>query len=91
MSDFTTEIQKLQLRITELEKQKQKFENTSFDHNINLINVILDEKKNQINRNTYSKSKPLAKWNDEQLVKRLQAIYNILKNLDERLSKIEEK
>ena len=91
MSDFTTEIQKLQLRITELEKQKQKFENTSFEDNMNLINIILDEKKSKINRNIYSKSKPLAKWNDEQLVKRLQAIYNILQNLDERLCKIEEK
>ena len=91
MGDFTTEIQKLQLRITELEKQKQKFENTSFEDNMNLINIILDEKKSKINRNIYSKSKPLAKWNDEQLVKRLQAIYNILQNLDERLCKIEEK
>jgi len=92
MSSDTDEIQKLQLRILELEKQKKmKVIKTSIDHNFNVINDVLTEKKNAINNNRYSKSVPLARYYDQQLVTRLEAIYNILQIVDERLKKLEEK
>ena len=95
MSSITEEIQQLQLRILELEKQqKEKDEsdkNTSIEHNFKVINDVLTEKKTAINNNRYSKSVPLAGYYDEQLVRRLEAIYNILQIVDERLKKIEEK
>ena len=95
MSSITEEIQQLQLRILELEKQqKEKDEGdkkTSIEHNYKVINDVLTEKKTNIKTNRYSKSIPLARYYDEQLVTRLEAIYNILQIVDERLKKIEEK
>jgi len=95
MSSHTDEIQQLQLRILELEKQKKEKDEidkkTSIDHNFNVINDVLYEKKKKININMYSKSVPLARYYDQQLVTRLEAIYNILQIVDERLKKLEEK
>ena len=95
MSSVTEEIQQLQLRILELEEQqKEKDESdkkTSIDHNFKVINDVLTEKKTAINNNRYSKSVPLARYYDQQLVTHLEAIHNILQNVDERLKKLEEK
>jgi hypothetical protein len=93
MSSVTEEIQQLQLRILELEKQKkdESDKKTSIDHNFNVINDVLTEKKTAIDNNRYSKSVPLARYYDQQLVTHLEAIYNILQIVDERLKKLEEK
>jgi hypothetical protein len=95
MSLITEEIQQLQLRILELEKQKKEKdksdEKTSIDHNFRVINDVLTEKKTAINNNRYSKSVPLAKYYDQELVTHLEAICNILQIVDERLKKLEEK
>jgi hypothetical protein len=95
MSSVTEEIKQLQLRILELEKQKKEKDEsekkTSIEHNFNVINNVLTEKKSAINNNRYSKSVPLARYYDQELVTHLEAIYNILQNVDERLKKIEEK
>ena len=77
MHSVTDEIDQLQLKILELEKlkilelEKQK---KLIDYNFNVINDILTEKKTSINNNRYSKSIPLARYNDEQLVIQLEAI-----------------
>ena len=95
MSSVTEEIQQLQLRILELEKQKKEKDEsdkkTSIDHNFNVINDLLTEKKTAINNNRYSKSVPLARYYDQELVTHLEAIYNILQIVDKRLKKLEEK
>ena len=95
MSSVTEEIQQLQLRILELEQQqKEKDESdkkTSIYHNFKVINDVLTEKKTAINNNRYSKSVPLARYYDQQLVTHLEAIHNILQIVDERLKKLEEK
>lgn len=95
MSSITEEIQQLQLKILELEKQqKEKDESdkrTSIEHNFKVINDVLTEKKTAINNNRYSKSVPLARYYDQELVRHLEAIYNILQILDERLKNLEEK
>jgi len=95
MSSVTEEIQQLQLRILELEKQKKEKDNsdkkTSIDHNFKVINDVLTEKKTAIINNRYSKSVPLARHYDQELVTHLEAIYNILQIVDERLKKLEEK
>jgi hypothetical protein len=66
MSSVTEEIQRLQLRILNLEKQqkeKDKCDETpSIDHNFNVTNNILTEKKTAINSNRYSKSDLLARY-----------------------------
>ena len=48
------------------------------------------EKKTNITNNRYSKSVPLARYYDQQLVTQLEAIYNILQIIDERLTKLEQ-
>jgi hypothetical protein len=94
MSSVTEEIQQLQVRILELEKQKkEKDENdkkTSIDHNFNVISELLDKKKTAITNNRYSKAVPLARYYDQELVTHLEAIYNILQIVDERLKKLEQ-
>ena len=95
MSSVTEEIQQLQLRILELEKQKKEKDEsdkkTSIDHNFKVINNLLTEKKTDIINNRYSKSVPLARYYDQELVTHLEAIYNILQIVDERLKKLEDK
>jgi len=95
MSSISEEIQQLQLRIVELEKQKKEKDEsdkkTSIDHNFKVINDLLTEKKTAINNNRYSKSVPLAKYYDQELVTHLESIYNILQIVDERLKKLEDK
>jgi hypothetical protein len=95
MSSVTEEIQQLQLRILELEKQKKEKDEsdkkTSIEHNFKVINDVLTVKKTAIINNRYSKSVPLARYYDQQLVTHLEAIYNILQIVDERLKKLEEK
>jgi len=92
-SAIEEEIRQLQLRILELEKQKKEKDEsdkkTSIDHNFNIINDVLTEKKTAIVNNRYSKSVPLAKYYDQELVTHLEAIYNILQIVDERLKKLE--
>ena len=84
MCSVTEGIKQLQVRILELEKR-------SIDHNFKVINDVLTEKNTAINNNNYSKSVPLARYYDQELVTHLEAIYNILQNVDERLKKLEEK
>ena len=95
MSSVTEEIQQLQSRILELEKQQKEKDKidkkTSIDHNFKVINDVLTEKKTAINNNRYSKSVPLARYYDQELVTHLEAVYNILQIVDERLKKLEEK
>lgn len=93
MSLVTEEIQQLQLRILELEKQQKEQDinekKKSIDYNFNVINDVLTEKKTAITNNKYSKSVPLARYYDQELVTHLEAVYNILQIIDERLKKLE--
>ena len=91
MSSVSQEIQQLQLRILELEKQeKENDKKISINHNFNLINDLLNEKKTNITINRYSKAIPLARYYDQELVTHLEAIFNILQIVDERLKKLEQ-
>lgn len=95
MNSISEEIQELQLRILELEKQKiekdSNYNKTSINHNFNIINDLLTKKKDAITNKKYSKSVPLARFYDQELVTHLEAIYNILQIVDKRLKKLEEK
>lgn len=93
MSSITEEIQQLQIKLNELEKQKKENEEnnkkTSISYNFEVINNLLNEKKTAITNNKYSKSVPLARYYDQELVTHLEAIYNILQVFNERLDKLE--
>jgi hypothetical protein len=93
MSSVTEEIQQLQLRIVELEKQKKENDEhdkkTSIDHNFNVINELLTEKKQKLsNKKCYTVS---GRETNQELVTHLEAVYNILHIIDERLKKLEDK
>ena len=93
MNSIAQEIQQLQLKLDELEKQKKEKEEhdkkISISHNFGVINNLLNGKKTAITANRYSKAVPLAKYYDQELVTHLEAIYNILQVFNERLNKIE--
>jgi len=96
MNLITEEIQQLQLRILELEKEQKKKDEidkkTSIDHNFNVINDVLEKKKTFINNNYYSKPRSITGVNySKDIIIHLEAIYNILKIVDKRLKKLEEK
>ena len=95
MSSVTEEIQQLQLRIVELEKQKKEKEEsdkkTSIDHNFKVLNDLLTEKKTALKNRYKNKLVLLAQSYDQAHVTHLEAIYNILQIVDERLKKLEEK
>ena len=94
MSHFNDEIQLLQLRILELEKQKKEAEECfnikeSIEFNFKIINDVLNNKKKAIKNNKYTKSSTISKILDQEHVKHLEAIYNILQILDNRIIDLE--
>ena len=94
MSRFNDEIQLLQLRILELEKQKKEEEECfnikeSIEYNFKIISDVLNNKKIAIKNNKYTKSSTISKILDQEHVKHLEAIYNILHILDNRISDLE--
>jgi hypothetical protein len=100
MNSIDTEIQQLQARIAELEKIKKEssetdafklIENPSVADNLVIINNILKEKKQAIVNNRYSSAVPLARFYDQELVTRLEAISNILQQFNKRLIRLERK
>jgi hypothetical protein len=85
------EIEQTQLKILNLERQQNvKDTKSSIHYNFNVINDVLNAKKNSIDTNRYSGAQ-LARYYDQELVTHLEAMYNILQILDDRLSKLEEK
>jgi hypothetical protein len=56
---------------------------------IKTLETIVDNKRKQIERNSYSKSIPLARFYDQEKLDFLEPIMNILKNLEERLNALE--
>lgn len=53
------------------------------------LELIIQAKKAQIERNSYSKSIPLAQFYDREKLEMMDAIYSILKSFDDRISATE--
>jgi hypothetical protein len=54
------------------------------------LGQIIEEKKQKINRNSYSKSVPLARFYDEEKVAMMEPIFNMLKDIQQRLTVLEQ-
>jgi len=116
MSFLNDEIQQLQLRILELEKQKRKEgknlrKKESIEYNLQVINYILNNKKtfidnkrsyienkykdninkSQIDKIMNDKDNTYGAYEEIQILTYLEAIHNILKTLDKRISYLEDK
>jgi len=85
------ETEQIQLKIFDLEiKENKKKIKSPIKYDLDVIDDVLNIKKIRIKNSKYGAG-PLEKMRDQQLVRYLEAIYNILQNLDDRLSKLEEK
>jgi len=92
MSHLDSEVNALRMRLASLEEQKNRdieiaLEKKSFP--LKTLEGVLNEKKQQIERNSYSKSLPLARFYDQEKVGYLEPILNALKNINERLEALE--
>jgi hypothetical protein len=76
-----------------LEKQKRAEDELKAAKEANplaTLGQIIDEKKQQISRNSYSKSKPLARYYDMEKVAIMEPIFNMLKDIQQRLEVLEQ-
>jgi tRNA U55 pseudouridine synthase TruB len=94
VKSLDSELTSLLLRLATLEEQKRietecASEKEAFP--LKTLENIIDEKKKKIERNNYSKSIPLAQFYDREKVAYLEPIFNMLKNIQERLEVLEKK
>ena len=91
------EISGLQQKIKELQaleeakKKELNSKETSLEHNMSIINEIYLEKKGHLERNNYSKSCIVSKFQDQKLVPLIEALLNSLTIINNRLVVLEEK
>ena len=92
MSQLDSELNTLRIRLATLEKQKRIQSETAAEKKafpLKILEGIIDEKSKQIERNSYSKSLPLARFYDQEKIAFLEPIFNMLKNIQERLDTLE--
>lgn len=91
------EISSLQQKIKELQaldeanKKELNSKETSLEHNMSIINNIYLEKKNKLEKNSYSKSCFVSKIQDQKLLPLIEALLNSLTIINKRLVVLEEK
>jgi len=94
MSQLDSELNALRTRLSHLEEKKRIETVSESDKKAfplkDLANII-NEKRMQIDRNSYSKSIPLARFYDQEKMAFLEPIFNMLKNIQERLEVLEAK
>lgn len=93
MSHLDTELASLRLRLAALEEQKrietEKADKKAFP--LKALEGIIDEHRNRIDRNSYSKSLPLARFYDQEKVSFLEPIFDMLKDIQRRLEILEKR
>ena len=87
MSQIDSEIHALRARIKALEEQEKAEKERAFP--LEALGDIIQEKKMQIGRNSYSKSLPLARFYDQEKVGYLEPIFNMLVDIQKRLEALE--
>jgi len=93
MSNIDSTLSLLRQKIEMLEKQKKAEDEIKAAKEANplaTLGQIIEEKKEQISRNSYSKSVPLARLYDEEKVAILEPIFNMLKDIQQRLTVLEQ-
>ena len=94
MSRLDLDIESLRKRLADLEQQKELETENSLEKKLfplETLEDIVDKKRKQIQRNSYSKSIPLARFYDEEKLGYLEPIFNMLKNIQERLEVLEKR
>jgi len=94
INQIDNELNVLRNKLASLEEQKKIEEQKELDkvnNPLKTLETIIDEKRKQIERNSYSRSIPLARFYDQEKVATLEPIFNMLKNIQERLEILENK
>ena len=94
MSQNDIDLNLLKQRIAALEEQKRIEAEKEAEKKANpmrVLEVIIEEKKKQIENNRYSKSLPLAKFYDQEKLAMLEPIFNMLVDIQKRLDALEKK
>ena len=94
MSQIENEINMLRNKLIGLEEQKRietEKEKEKRDNPLNVLKNIINEKRKQINNNSYSKSIPLARFYDQEKLAMMEPIFNMLKDIQDRLEFLEKK
>ena len=94
MSQIENEINMLRNKLIGLEEQKRfetEKEKEKRDNPLNVLKNIIDEKRRTINNNSYSKSIPLARFYDQEKLEMMEPIFNMLKDIQDRLEILEKK
>ena len=99
MESTLDEIQKLELKLAELDNKKNKLDKRHsnavrlhqelIEHNIIMLEAGIKEKQNRIRNNNYSKEFECCKCQDKELVSLLEPILNAIKLIHTRLDKME--
>jgi hypothetical protein len=93
--NYINEIQNLQQRIIELEKQNKNNidyeKETSVNYNLDKVKQIIEEKNKKIEKNNYGSKFYLNKIKDEEMIIYLQAIYNCLQIMNNKINDLEKK
>ena len=75
-----------QQKIAEIERELQKKA-----HALQILENLIEEKKERIQQNRYSRSVPLAAYYDSEKVAFLEPILNVLKDFQKRLEALEKR
>jgi hypothetical protein len=93
MSNIDSELTLLRQKIEMLEKQKKAEDEMKAAKEANplaTLGQIIEAKKQQISRNSYSSKFPLARFYDEEKVAMMEPIFNMLKDIQQRLTVLEQ-
>ena len=93
MSNIDSELTLLRQKIEMLEKQKKAEDEMKAAKEADplaTLGKIIEAKKEKISRNRYSKSIPLAQFYDMEKVDMLEPIFNMLKDIQQRLTVLEQ-
>jgi hypothetical protein len=94
MSRLDEELKMLRVKLAALEEQKRIEQETAAEKRANplkTLETILTQLREAIERNSYSKSVPLARFYDRQKVSYLEPIVEMLKQIQDRLDVLERK
>ena len=90
MNSIDNELMVLHAKIAELEEKKRR-EDERRNNPIMILENFIEVKKQAVERNSYSNNRPLARKYDQEKIVMIEPILFVLKNLLERVTKLEEK
>jgi hypothetical protein len=94
MAQLENEINVLRNKLASLEEQKKIEEQKEIEklkNPLKTLESIINEKRNQIERNSHTKSGQSAIFQEKEKLTTLEPIFNMLKNISERLEVLENK